>query len=58
MNAAARGERMQESADMARKIRAATASSVMQQASKICGPGCKILAIRRIFASFPAWMNG
>ena len=58
MNAAARGERMQESADMARKIRAAAASSVMQQAPAICGPACKILAMRRIFGSFPVWTNG
>jgi hypothetical protein len=58
MDAAARRERMQESADMARKIRAVVASSVIQQASAICGPGCKILAMRRIFASFPAWTNG
>lgn len=58
MNAAARGERMQESADMARKIRAAMASSTAPQAPAIYGPECKILAMRRIFGSFPAWTNG
>jgi hypothetical protein len=57
-DAAARGERMQESADMARKIRAAAASSTAPQAPAASGPGCKILAKSRIFGSFPAWTNG
>jgi hypothetical protein len=58
MNAAARGERMQDSADMARKIRALAASSITPQAPAIYGAGCKILTMRRIFGSFPAWTNG
>ena len=58
MDAAARGERMQESADMARKIRAVVASSITPQSPAVYGTKCKILAMRLFSCSFPAWTNG
>jgi hypothetical protein len=52
-NGGARGERMQESADMARKIRAATAAS-----GELGIIACKILAMGRPSANFPLWTSG